>query len=66
VFTRDVVEEVSKLTEQLDGDIQDPGSIQLVRELIENDLVDEIHLMTIASFSAPASACWERPPTIRP
>jgi dihydrofolate reductase len=46
VITGDVVEEVSKLTEQVDGDIQVPGSIQLVRELIENDLVDEIHLMT--------------------
>jgi dihydrofolate reductase len=46
VITGGVVEEVSKLKEQVDGDIQVPGSIQLVRELIENDLVDEIHLMT--------------------
>lgn len=46
VITGDVVAEVRKLKEQMDGDIQVPGSIQLVRELIENDLVDEIHLMT--------------------
>jgi dihydrofolate reductase len=46
VITGDVVGEVRKLKEQLDGVIQVPGSIQLVQELIENDLVDEIHLMT--------------------
>jgi dihydrofolate reductase len=46
VITGDVGAEVRKLKEQMDGDIQVPGSIQLVRELIENDLVDEIHLMT--------------------
>jgi dihydrofolate reductase len=46
VITGDVVEEVTKLKEQVDGVIQVPGSIQLVQELIENDLVDEIHLMT--------------------
>ncbi len=46
VITGDVVEEVRKLKERVDGDIQVPGSIQLVQELIENDLVDRIHLMT--------------------
>jgi dihydrofolate reductase len=30
----------------VDGIIQVPGSIRLVQELIENDLVDEINLMT--------------------
>ena len=46
VITGDVVEEVAELKQQVDGDIQVPGSIQLVQELIEADLVDEIHLMT--------------------
>ncbi|HEX2233828.1 MAG TPA: dihydrofolate reductase family protein [Thermoleophilaceae bacterium] len=46
VITGNVVEEVKKLKEQVDGVIQVPGSIQLVQELIENDLVDEIHFMT--------------------
>jgi dihydrofolate reductase len=46
VIAGDVVAEVKKLKEQVDGVIQVPGSIQLVQELIENDLVDEIHLMT--------------------
>jgi dihydrofolate reductase len=45
VITGNVVEEVKKLKDQVDGIIQVPGSIQLVQELIENDLVDEIHFM---------------------
>src|ERR671916_1102705 len=46
VINGNVVEEVRKLKDEVDGIIQVPGSIQLVQELIENDLVDEIHLMT--------------------
>ena len=41
----DVVEEVTKLKQELDGDIYVHGSLQLAQELMENDLVDEIHLM---------------------
>lgn len=46
VLTGDLVTEVTGLKEEVDGDIQVPGSIQLAQALIENDLVDEIHLMT--------------------
>jgi dihydrofolate reductase len=46
VIAGDVVAEVRALKEQLGGEIQVPGSITLVRDLIENDLVDAIHLMT--------------------
>jgi dihydrofolate reductase len=45
VLDGDVVEEVSKLRQELDGVIQVPGSRRLVQTLIENDLVDELHLM---------------------
>jgi dihydrofolate reductase len=45
VIDGDVPEEVSKLKDQVDGDILVAGSRQLVQELIENDLVDEIRLM---------------------
>jgi dihydrofolate reductase len=45
VLKGDVVDEVSKLKEQHDGDIYVHGSCQLVQTLIENDLVDELHLM---------------------
>ena len=46
VITGDVAAEVRALKERVDGVIQVPGSIRLVQELIEHDLVDEIHLMT--------------------
>ena len=45
VLTGDVAQEVSKLKEELGGEIVVAGSIRLVRTLIENDLVDELRLM---------------------
>ena len=41
----DVMGQVAKLKDRTEGIVQVPGSIRLVQELIENDLVDEIHLM---------------------
>ena len=41
----DVVNEVSKLIDQLDGEIVVYASRQLVRTLMEHDLVDELRLM---------------------
>jgi dihydrofolate reductase len=40
-----VVTEVSKLKQQLDGEIVVPASYQLARTLIEHDLVDELRLV---------------------
>jgi len=45
VLTGDVVDEVTKLKEQVDGIVQSPGSLRLVQTLFEHDLVDELHLM---------------------
>jgi dihydrofolate reductase len=45
VLKGDAVEEVSKLKEELDGEIVVPASIQLVRTLLEHDLVDELRLL---------------------
>jgi dihydrofolate reductase len=45
VLKGDVVEAVSKLKEQHDGEIVVHGSAQLVQTLLENDLVDELRLM---------------------
>ena len=45
VLSGDVLDEVSKLKEELDGEIVVVGSIRLVRTLMENDLVDELRLM---------------------
>jgi dihydrofolate reductase len=44
VLKGDVVNEVSKLKQELDGEIVVPGSFQLLRTLIEHDLVDELRL----------------------
>ena len=44
VLTGDVVNEVSKLKQELDGEIVIWASFQLVRTLMEHDLVDELRL----------------------
>src|SRR5947199_9104239 len=45
VLKGDVVEEVSKLKQELDGEIVVPASYQLMRTLFEHDLVDELRLV---------------------
>jgi dihydrofolate reductase len=44
VLKGDVVNEVSKLKQELNGEIHVPASFQLARKLIEHDLVDELRL----------------------
>jgi dihydrofolate reductase len=45
VLQGDPVEEVSKLRQDVEGDIVVHGSAQLVQTLLEHDLVDELRLM---------------------
>jgi dihydrofolate reductase len=45
VLSGDPVEEVANLRQELDGNIVVHGSAQLVRTLLEHDLVDELRLM---------------------
>ena len=45
VLSGDVVDEITKLKKEQDGDIVVHGSARLVQSLIENDLVDEFRLM---------------------
>jgi dihydrofolate reductase len=45
ILTGDVVSEVSKLKQELTGDIVVAASFQLVHTLIEHDLADELRLM---------------------
>ena len=45
VLDGDVVEEVKKLKDEVDGDVVVHGSAQLVQTLVEHDLVDELRLM---------------------
>jgi dihydrofolate reductase len=44
VLKGDVVNEVAKLKQELNGEINVPGSFQLLRTLMEHDLVDELRL----------------------
>jgi dihydrofolate reductase len=44
VLKGDAVNEVSKLKQELNGEINVPASIQLARALLEHDLVDELRL----------------------
>jgi dihydrofolate reductase len=44
VLKGDVVNQVSKLKQELNGEINVPASFQLARELIEHDLVDKLRL----------------------
>jgi dihydrofolate reductase len=45
VLGGDLREEISQLREQPGGDILVNGSVQLVQDLVERDLVDEYRLM---------------------
>lgn len=45
ILKGDVVDEATKLKEQIDGIVQAPGSLRLVQTLLEHDLVDELRLM---------------------
>ena len=45
VIKGDAANQVSTLKERLNGEIVVPGSVQLVRTLIDNDLADELRLM---------------------
>jgi dihydrofolate reductase len=44
VLKGDVVDEVSKLRQAINGEIIVPGSFQLLRALMEHDLIDELRL----------------------
>jgi dihydrofolate reductase len=44
ILKGDVVNQVGKLKQEIDGDIVVPGSFQLLRTLVEHDLVDELRL----------------------
>jgi dihydrofolate reductase len=52
VLTGDLVTEVSKLKQRLDGEIVVPASYQLGRTLIEHDLVDELRLVVFPVLGA--------------
>jgi dihydrofolate reductase len=66
VLKGDVVSEVSRLRQQLAGEIVVAASFRLVHTLIEHDLVDELRLKIFPVSSAPASASSPKPVTRSP
>jgi dihydrofolate reductase len=62
VLKGDVVDEATKLKEQIDGIVQTPGSLRLVQTLLEHDLVDELHLMIGAVVVGAGTPAFEGQP----
>ena len=60
VLKGDVIDEVTRLKQELDGDIVVYASYQLGRTLLEHDLVDELRLFVFPVVVGPASACSAR------
>ena len=52
MLSGDVLEEVARLKQELDGEIVVHGSVRLVQTLIEHGLVDELRLMVFPVCSA--------------
>jgi dihydrofolate reductase len=61
----DATAEVRKLKEEFDGELQVPGSHQLVQELIESDLVDQINLMLFPVILGTGKRAFEETPDRR-
>jgi dihydrofolate reductase len=57
VLNGDVVSEVSRLKQELNGHIVVAGSLEPVRTLMDHDVVDELRLMVYPVVLGPAGAC---------
>jgi len=55
----DATDQVRNLKEEFDGELQLPGSHQLVQELIESDLVDQINLMVFPTILGTGKKVFE-------
>ena len=58
VLGGDVAEEVAALRDRLDGDVYIHGSGTLVRELLANDLVDQLNLMVFPVLLGSGKRLW--------
>jgi dihydrofolate reductase len=61
----DATSQVRRLKEEFDGELQVPGSHQLVQELIESDLVDQINLMVFPVILGTGKRVFEEKPDRR-
>lgn len=62
VLSGDLVDEVSRLKREIDGEISVAGSIQLAHGLLALDLVDEIHLMVSPLILGHGRTLWPATP----
>jgi dihydrofolate reductase len=63
--TGDATAQVRELKEQFDGELQVPGSHQLVQQLIESDLVDQVNLMVFPVILGTGKKAFEATPERR-
>ena len=61
----DATEQVRKLKQDFDGELQVPGSHRLVQELIESDLVDQVNLMVFPVILGTGKKVFEEKPERR-
>jgi dihydrofolate reductase len=61
----DAAAEARKLKEELDGELQVPGSHRLVQELIAADLVDQVNLMVFPVILGTGKRAFEETPERR-
>ena len=61
----DATREVRELKDKFDGELQVPGSHQLVQELIESDLVDQVNLMVFPVILGTGKKAFEETPERR-
>jgi dihydrofolate reductase len=61
----DATAQVRKLKEEFEGELQVPGSHQLVQELIESDLVDQINLMVFPVILGTGKKVFDEKPERR-
>jgi dihydrofolate reductase len=59
------MDEVRKLKQEFDGELQVPGSHRLVQELIESDLVDQVNLMVFPVILGTGKKAFEETPERR-
>ncbi|WUH97597.1 dihydrofolate reductase family protein [Spirillospora sp. NBC_00431] len=62
VLPGDLTDEITRLKQDVDGEISVPGSIQLVQGLLARDLVDEIRLMWFPVILGHGRRLWAETP----
>jgi dihydrofolate reductase len=62
VLSGDLAQDVTRLKQEVDGEISVAGSIQLAQSLLALDLIDEIHLMASPLILGHGRRLWAQTP----